>query len=298
MKLFKLRDSNHTNPKFNGCAWALVVLALGCFAISPLAQAVVPAPGGGYPGQNTAEGKDALFNLDTSVGSNNTAIGFDALYNNTTGFANTAIGLDALRSNTTSDNNTAIGLNALQSNTCGPDNTATGANALQNNTTGSKNTAIGFNALSSNTTGGFNVAVGRFAGANLTTGNANIDIGNAGVADEAKTIRIGETATQTNAYIAGISGMTVPEGVGVLVDSNGHLGTVTSSKRFKEEITPMNRTSEAIFSLEPVTFRYKKEIDPAGTSQFGLIAEEVAKVILRWCCLIKKENHTLCATTR
>jgi hypothetical protein len=76
----------------------------------------------------------------------------------------------------------------------------------------------------------------------------------------------------------GISGTTVASGAAVLVDSNGHLGTVTSSKRFKEEIRPMNKTSEAIFSLEPVTFRYKKEIDPAGTSQFGLIAEEVAAV--------------------
>ena len=96
------------------------------------------------------------------------------------------------------------------------------------------------------------------------------------MAGESNTIRIGNTDI-TDTFISGISGTTVASGAAVLVDSNGHLGTVTSSKRFKEEIRPMNKTSEAIFSLEPVTFRYKKEIDPAGTSQFGLIAEEVAK---------------------
>ena len=94
---------------------------------------------------------------------------------------------------------------------------------------------------------------------------------------ESNTIRIGDTNI-TDTFIGGISGTTVASGATVLVDSNGHLGTVTSSKRFKEEIRPMNRTSEAIFSLKPVTFRYRKEIDRAGTSQFGLIAEEVAKV--------------------
>ena len=107
----------------------------------------------------------------------------------------------------------------------------------------------------------------------------NIDIGANvnGVAGESNTIRIGNPDI-TDTCISGISGTTVASGAAVLVDSNGHLGTVTSSKRFKEEIKPMNQTSEAIFSLEPVTFRYKKELDPAGTSQFGLIAEDVAKV--------------------
>ena len=99
----------------------------------------------------------------------------------------------------------------------------------------------------------------------------NIDIGAnvEGVAGESNTIRIGNTDI-TDTFISGVSGTTVASGAAVLVDSNGHLGTVTSSKRFKEEIRPMNKTSEAIFSLEPVTFCYKKEIDPAGTSQFGL----------------------------
>jgi trimeric autotransporter adhesin len=97
------------------------------------------------------------------------------------------------------------------------------------------------------------------------------------VPDESNTIRIGNTDI-TDTFISGISGTTVASGAAVLVDSNGHLGTLTSSKRFKEEIRPMNKTSEAIFSLEPVTFRYKKEIDPAGTSQFGLVAEDVEKI--------------------
>src|SRR5262249_32836336 len=139
------------------------------------------------------------------------------------------------------------------------------------------NTGVGFAALFT-TSGSLNTALGRHAGYNISGAN-NIDIGAnvEGVAGENNTIRIGNTDT-TDTFINGISGTTVANGAGVLVDSDGHLGTVTSSKRFKEEIRPMDKTSEAIFSLEPVTFRYRKEIDPAGTSQFGLIAEEVAKV--------------------
>ena len=122
--------------------------------------------------------------------------------------------------------------------------------------------------------------MGLNAGQRLHGGECNnIDIGAnvEGVAGESNTIRIGNTDI-TDTFISGISGTTVASGAAVIVDSNGHLGTVTSSKRFKEEIKPMNQTSEAIFSLEPVTFRYKKEIDPAGTSQFGLVAEDVEKI--------------------
>jgi 2,3-bisphosphoglycerate-independent phosphoglycerate mutase len=122
--------------------------------------------------------------------------------------------------------------------------------------------------------------LGQSAGANLTAGNGNIDIGNLGVAGKAKTIRIGNTQAsgQTNTYIAGISGVTVAGGITVIVDSSGHLGTTTSSARYKEVIKPMDKASEAILALEPVTFRYKKELDPNGIPQFGLVAEEVAKV--------------------
>ena len=174
--------------------------------------------------------------------------------------------------------NTAEGEHALFSNTTGFNNTATGIQALQNNTTGNNNTAIGFVALLSNTTGSDNIALGFQAGQNLTTGSNNIDIGNLGVAGDSKRIRIGTAGTQTKTFIAGISGATVAGGVGVIVGSNGQLGTVVSSNRFKDAIKPMDKASEAILALRPVTFYYKKELDPDGIPQFGLVAEQVEKV--------------------
>jgi endosialidase-like protein len=242
-------------------------------------------------GDNTAIGYIALSNNTT--GFNNTAAGYNALLFNTTGFYNTATGGLALQNNTIGNFNTAIGVGALQvnvtgnnntataglgHNTTGSNNTATGFLALDSNTTGNNNTADGYNALINNTTGSFNIAVGNNAGANLTTGKNNIDIGNNGVAGESKTIRIGKQGTQTNTYFAGISGVTVPTGVPVIVDSTGHLGTTTSSARFKEAIKPMAKTSETLYFLEPVTFRYKRELDPDNIPQFGLVAEEVEKV--------------------
>ncbi|PYK95298.1 MAG: hypothetical protein DME36_02535 [Verrucomicrobia bacterium] len=155
---------------------------------------------------------------------------------------------------------------------------ASGNGALFSSTTGVNNTANGQNALRKNTTGSFNIALGDNAGFSLTTGSNNIDIGNKGVAAESNTIRIGKVGTQTNTFIAGISGVTVAGGVGVIIDSNGHLGTVVSSERFKDSIKPMNKASEAILALKPVTFHYKKELDPEGIPQFGLVAEEVEKV--------------------
>src|SRR5207237_339066 len=170
-----------------------------------------PAPDGGYPNANTAEDDNALFSLDTSQGTDNTATGFEALDSNTTG-----------------NYNTASGQGALSANTTGRNNTANGQNAMLNNTTGS-----------------FNIALGDNAGFSLTTGNHNIDIGNKGVTGEAKTIRIGRVGTQTATFIAGISGVTVAGGVGVIIDTNGHLGTVVSSERFKDQVKPMNDASEA-----------------------------------------------------
>ena len=322
----------------------LIPLVLAAFALSPTAQAQLsPPPDGGYAGNNTAEGTDALFSLTT--GTDNTAIGFNALYSNTTGDSNTATGSGALVSNTTGIRNTANGFAALGSNTTGERNTATGRAALTFNTTGNHNTADGQNALFSNSTGiqntatgsfamvfnttgnqntvagygamlfnttgnqntgtgyfavyqnttgnnntghGYsallnnttgvgNIALGSFAGSNLTTGDNNIDIGNPGVADEAGTIRIGTQGTQTKTFIAGITGAAVM-GVAVKVNAAGQLGTAPSSARFKADIKSMNKASEAILALKPVTFRYKKELDPDGTPQFGLVAEEVEKV--------------------
>ena len=223
---------------------------------------------------NTANGAEALFSNTT--GSNNTANGLNALFSNTTGSNNTANGLNALSSNTTGGTNTANGYGALTSNTTGDRNTAVGQSALTSNTTGINNTALGLFALG-NTTGHDNIGVGAFAGQNLTTGDFNIDILATGVPGESNTIRIGD-ATQTATYIAGISGAVVPGGLTVIVDAGGHLGTVVSSQRFKDEIKPMDKASEVILALRPVTFRYKKDIDAVGTSQFGLVAEQVEKV--------------------
>jgi len=225
---------------------------------------------------NTAAGSQALvFN---TTGSWNVAIGLFSLFSNTTGYQNTATGSGSLLSNTTGNFNTATGYDALVSNETGEFNTATGEGALLSNTTGINNTAIGTFALKRNTIGSHNIALGFGAGKNLNRGDRNIDIGNPGVPLESNTIRIGRAGDQAATYIVGISGATVPTGVAVIVDADGHLGTTTSSGGFKEAIKPMDKASEAILALEPVTFRYKHELDPTGTPQFGLVAEEVAKV--------------------
>jgi uncharacterized coiled-coil protein SlyX len=228
-------------------------------------------------GDNTATGAYALYS--NGYGSDNTAIGVNALYRNTDGSFNTASGSAALYSNTTGIWNTATGgWGALYSNIDGSFNTAEGLQALFSNTSGSENTASGLNALFSNTTGSRNIALGAGAGGALTTGSDNIDIGTSGVAGESAKIRIGTIGAHKNTYIAGIYGATTARGVTVFVDSTGHLGTPTSSKRFKDQIKPMDKASEAILALKPVTFRYKHELDPEGIPQFGLVAEQVEKV--------------------
>jgi hypothetical protein len=168
----------------------------------------------------------------------------------------------------------ANGYQALLSNTTGNLNTANGDLALASNSTGDNNTANGFEALFHNTAGSSNIALGFQAGFNLTTRDDNIDIGNGGVADESDTIRIGDAQTRT--FIAGIFDATASGGTAVFINSNGRLGTVTSSRRYKKEIKAMGQASEAILALKPVTFHYKS--DASGTPQFGLIAEEVAEV--------------------
>jgi hypothetical protein len=170
------------------------------------------------------------------------------------------------------------GVVALFFNKIGNGNTADGADALLNNRTGNNNTASGDGALANNTTGINNIALGALAGTNLTTGSNNIYIGSGGRSTESGTIRIGTQYGRT--FVAGISGVTVAGGVGVIVDTNGQLGTVVSSERFKDAIKPMDKASEAILSLKPITFRYKHELDPEGIPQFGLVAEDVEKVNL------------------
>lgn len=188
------------------------------------------------------------------------------------------MGAAALLLNTTGHNNTAVGTDALVYNDTGNFNTAHGAVALLSNTTGNYNTAIGVQALANNTAGHGNIALGESAGVNLTTGNSNIDIGSTGVAGESGTIRIGINAVQSRAFIAGIRGATTgnANAIPVLIDSVGQLGTMSSSRRFKQEIKPMDKASETIHALKPVTFHYKS--DSTGAPQFGLIAEEVAEV--------------------
>jgi endosialidase-like protein len=228
-------------------------------------------------GGNTALGSNSL--TSNTTGSQNTASGFNALGSNTTGFSNTADGTNALFKNTAGKYNTATGTSALYTNTTGSNNVAMGDYSLLLNTTAGFNTAIGTSALYNNT-GAINIALGYHAGYNLTTGSNNIDIGNAGVAGDAGRIRIGANGTQTATFVAGIYGKTVASAtkVGVMIDSTGKLGTVVSSARFKEAIKPMRNASEALLALEPVTFRYKEELDPDGIPQFGLIAEQVEKV--------------------
>jgi len=225
--------------------------------------------------QNTATGAAALTSNTSGFG--NTANGFQALLNNLTGNSNTATGFFALQSNTTGTINVATGQQALNHNTTGDENVAVGASALFNNITGTDNIAIGFGALLNNTGSG-NVALGTLAGANLTTGNSNIVIGNllGGVAGEANTMRIG--LSQFRTFISGIRGVTTgnANAIPVMIDSDGQLGTMSSSRRFKHEIKPMDTASEAILLLKPVTFNYKR--DNTNTPQFGLIAEEVAQV--------------------
>src|SRR6266550_2136340 len=263
--LMKTKTSLKThsmNRSFRHCGRVMGLfsaLALIWVALLPAVRAVDPPPDGGYPNGNTAEGTDALFSVTT--GFDNAALGFNALYSVTTGSANTADGVFALGNNTDASQNTA-----------------TGFEALIFNTTGASNTSVGYNSLLNNTTGSNNIALGASAGMNLTTGNFNIDIGNPGVASESRAIRIGTTGTHARTFIAGISGATVPDGVGVIVGANGKLGTVVSSARFKHEIKPMDKASEAILALKPVTFRYNREVDPEGIPQFGLVAEEVEKV--------------------
>ena len=295
----------------------LIPLAFVCFAVLPRALGVLPAPDGGYAGANTAEGDGALQSLTSGVsntaigfdalfsdtgGNNNTATGIGTLASNTTGGNNTANGFGALIHNTTGANNTALGFGALLGNTTGFENAATGLEALFTNTTGFHNTADGFVALSRNTTGNHNTAngdealgtntIGNFNTAdgahsleNSTTGSGNTALGFAAgdnVTTASNVICIGSGVVGANVsnscFIGSVFGQTSPGGVAVFINSNGRVGTVTSSRRFKEEIQPMERTSEALFALKPVTFRYKKDIDPAGTHQFGLVAEEVEKV--------------------
>jgi hypothetical protein len=293
----------------------VIATLLACVGLSPSTEAVNPAPDGGYPGGNTAEGQNALLNL--TAGTYNTAVGLFSLLSNTEGGFNTAVGAGTLLANNAQQNtaigagallnndsgvkNTANGTFALFNNTSGDSNTATGVGALFNNSAGFSNTAIGYNALLSNTTAGDNTAIGTTALFSNTTGEFNTAVGSQTLRDNvtgASNTAIGDSAGfnitgSGNVCIgAGVNGAAgennitrirnVYESVAteraVYVTSDNRIGTLSSSRRYKDEITPMAKSSEAIHSLRPVTFRYKKAIDPSRSLSFGLIAEEVARV--------------------
>ena len=284
------RMNSHSRPPLR-CGFLLIALVLAWFTLAPQARAVCQEAC--LTNDNTLFGEDTLINVTT--GTDNVALGHSALSSNTTGLNNTATGDDALTVNISGFNNTGIGWHALDSNTIGVKNTGIGCDGLSGNTTGSNNTAVGTRCLVKNTNGNNNVAMGLQAGENnvsgsnnvllgfsagrfLTNGSNNIDIGNPGVAGESNTIRIGQVGTGTATFIAGINGTAVAGGVTVLVNSNGQLGTMISSERFKDAIEPMDKASESILALKPVTFHYKQELDPQAIPQFGLVAEQVEKV--------------------
>jgi hypothetical protein len=279
------------NSLFTLMRWrsACILFALGCLALCPMARAVVPAPDGGYPNFNTAEGSNALKNLTTGVG--NAAVGWFSLFSNTDGSFNTALGAGTLLSNVGDQNtgfgiqNTAIGALALFSNATGSQDTATGVLALLSNTTGVSNTANGYSALYSNTTGFFNSATGYQALGSNTTGSFNTALGHAAGAN----IITGQNNVCIGAMVYGVDGANDTTWIGnvydsvttarqVYVNADNKIGTLSSSRRFKHDIQPMDRSSETLFALKPVTFRYKKDADPSQALSFGLIAEEVAQV--------------------
>jgi hypothetical protein len=344
-----------------------IVMGIVCIGLLPKTQAVVPAPDGGYPGFNTAEGDNALKNLNTAagvgntavgglslfsdveggfntaigagalalnaggsntgigaaalilntggerntavgtaamvnnnVGNDNTAVGDHALTSQTAEGPNTAVGSGALFSNTLGDSNTANGTFALFSNTEGSSNTASGHRALFSNTGGAGNTANGFTTLQNNTIGGFNTAIGFQALQNNDTGSANTAVGNQalfantnGTDNTALGASAGAFVTTANnvicisslganvsdsCFISNIRDVQTAnaDGIPVLIDSAGQLGTISSSARFKKDIKSMDKVSESVLALKPVTFLYKS--DKTNTPQFGLIAEDVAKV--------------------
>ena len=278
----------------------ILISFLTGFAFLQSVHAVIPPPDGGYPNFNTAEGTNALQHLTTGVGNTatgwhslfttstgdlNTAIGAGALVSNSTGSHNTANGALALLLNTTGDFNTAIGDSTLLNNTEGFGNTATGVTALRNNTTGIFNTAIGNSALAANFNGQSNTALGTGALESNTSGSGNTALGQGaggGVTTAGGVTCIGAGVGGGNVdnttWIGNVFGVTTQSGTTapVIVSNDGQLGTVVSSERFKKDIAAMDNASNAILSLRPVTFHYKT--DTKGTGQFGLIAEEVAKV--------------------
>jgi hypothetical protein len=251
--------------------------------------------GSGSGNGNTFLGGVAGFN--NSTGSANTFTGVAAGYSSTTGSVNTFTGYNAGEFNTTGNSNTFTGGYSGIQNTTGSGNTFIGDFAGWENRTGSNNTAVGYGAGYDTTGdgntfigasagpgtpyGGFknNTFIGYGSGNRLFNGSNNIYIGNKGSQQESNAIRIGDPTVHTAAYIAGIYGATTSGGLPVYINSNGQLGTSPSALRFKQQVRDMGDSTNALMKLRPVTFFYKPEYDKGErTLQYGLIAEEVAKV--------------------
>lgn len=251
--------------------------SVGSFIAAIAEDGSVTCGDGGDARGNTRYGLFALAQNDTGV--QNTALGNAALGSNLVGNSNTAVGTNVLSMNT-GNANTAVGNNSMLQNTIGKRNTAMGVNALIKNITGTNNTAIGIDALSKNTGGTHNIALGQGAG-NQIDGSGNIVIGNPGAKGESRTTRIGQFQSQSRAFIAGIHLIATgaADALTVVIDSNGQLGTVSSSRRYKEEINEMGDASARLLSLNPVTFRYRQAYENGEQPvEYGLIAEEVAQV--------------------
>jgi hypothetical protein len=280
-----------------------VLSALVCFGLCQQVQSATDTPDPGpLTSSNTADGQSALGNLTTGL--YNSAFGFLSLLSNAdanfntgvgagvllvnTASENTAVGAGALFSNVDGSDNNAVGTFALFTNVSGPFNNALGRNALLNST-GAQNNAMGDDAMFSNTTGSFNTAVGDDALDANVDGSSNVAIG-----DEAGTglgasvnncIAIGAPGAGTFAaldntcFIGSIFDEPVSDPgtqEAVFVDQFNVVGIISSSRRYKHDIKPMDKASEAILALKPVTFKYNS--DKKGTPQYGLVAEEVAQV--------------------
>jgi hypothetical protein len=233
---------------------------------------------GGLVNNNFGLGADAL--TSNPLGTNNTAIGSRSLTANSTGFSNTAIGPGSLQFNTSGGENTGVGQAALQHSTVGNANTGVGTLTLNAETGGSNNTAVGSGGLEALITGTDNTAIGFSAGSLLTTGSNNIYVSNQGVASENGTIKIGTPGAQTSLFLAGVTSAPLTNGAALVWDTvTNQVGYISSSRRFKEDISDMGDASSALMRLRPVTFRYRQPTpDGAKPVQYGLIAEEVEEV--------------------
>jgi len=230
--------------------------------------------------RNTAVGTGAMFSATGAY--SNAALGYQALNSSGGGGDNTAIGFQSMLGSGTVLNNTAIGSLSLRSQSSGDGNVAVGYRSLYSVSGASSNTAVGTDVLVNLATGGFNTAVGALAGSNLVNGANNLYLGNEGVANEGATIRVGSGLWHTRLFLGATRGVStgLNNAIPVLIDSQGQLGTLSSSRRTKEDIQDLGEAGTAVQRLRPVRFRYITPFADGSTPvQYGLIAEEVEEVL-------------------